>query len=226
MRPQQVREFDKSSLGIDQLEQAIADYASKAEAKKYAQAAELGLSASSDLGTYRVVLADRYMEKRMFKDAYDVLVLASQSFPDDWRIFYNAGLSAAYVAKAADILGASGIAERGKWLATSVSCYERALLINPRSTQTLYSAAVLYDFEMRMPAKAAGYLEQLLGIETKNVDAMMLLARCYAELGRIDEALSQYQSVIDTTVVPEKKAAAEENRSLLLNQREGAKDAE
>jgi cytochrome c-type biogenesis protein CcmH/NrfG len=218
MRPQQVREEDKSSLSIDQLEAAIADYATKSEAKKYAQAAELGLDASSNLGAYRIVLADRYMAKGMFKDAYDVLVLASKSYPDDWRIYYNAGMSAAYVAKSTDILGQAGAAERDRWLSIAESSYLRAILINPRSTQALYGAAVLYAFELGLPAKAAEFLVGLLGIETKNVDAMMLLARCYAELGRIEDAANWYQSAADTTVVPEKRKAAKENRAKLLGE--------
>ncbi len=230
MRPQQVREEDESSLSIDQLQAAIADYTTKAEARKYAEAAELGLEASSKLGAYRIALADRYMDKRMFRDAYDVLVLAAKSYPDDWRIYQGAGLSAAYVAKTADILGPVGSpgstasAERDRWLAVSKSSYERALSINPRSSESLYGIAVLYAFELGLPAEAAGRLVELLGFETRNVDAMMLLARCYAELGRVEEAANWYQSVMDTTVVPEKKKAAMENRARLLAETGGSKD--
>jgi len=225
MRPQQVREEDKSSLSIDQLQATIADYATTAERKKYAEAAELGLEPSSKLGAYRITLADRYMDKRMFRDAYDVLVLAARSYPDDWRIYHGAGLSAAYVAKAADILGPSGSDERARWLAVSESSYKRAVSINPRSTESLYGLAVLYAFELGLPAEAAGRLVELLGYETRNVDAMMLLARCYAQLGRVEEAANWYQSVIDTTVVPEKKKAAAENRARLLAETAGSTDA-
>jgi len=222
-RPQLVNEKDPSLMTIDRLKEAIAEYATEAEAKKYAEVAELGLDVSAKLGTYRITLADRYIAKRMFKDAYDVLVLAAQAYPDDWRIYYNAGLSAAYVAKSMDIKGAAGTAEKDRWLSISESCYRRALGIKPRSSEALYGAAVLYAFELGRPADAAALLVTLLGIETKNVDAMLLLGRCYAELGKTDEAINLYETAAKVTVVPEKRKAAEENRAKLLGESGGGK---
>jgi tetratricopeptide (TPR) repeat protein len=224
MRPRSTQATDKSSLSIDQLKDAIAEYSTVAERKKYATAAELGLDASSNLGAYRIYLADRYIEKKMFKDAYDVLVLASKSYPADARIYLKAGVSAAYVAKAAEIKGRAGLAERDSWLDISESCYKRALSIDPRSTQALYGLAVLYAFEMDRPADAIGHLSTLLGIETKNVDAMLLIARCYAELGKAEEAADWYETAARTTVVPEKRAAAEANRAQVLAELEGKKN--
>jgi tetratricopeptide (TPR) repeat protein len=217
MRPKSLAPVDKSSLTVDELKAAIAEYSTEAERRKFAKAEELGLTASSNLGAYRIELADRYLEKKMFKDAYDVLVLASQSYPGDARIYYSAGMSAANIAKAAEIKGPSGAADRDRWLAIAESCYQRTLSINPRSTQALYGIAVLYAFELGRPTDAAAQLTNLLGIETRNVDAMLLLARCYAELGKIEEAADWYETAAKTTVVPEKRKIAEENRAKLLS---------
>jgi tetratricopeptide (TPR) repeat protein len=216
MRPKSVQAKDKSSLSVDQLAQAIAGYSTEAERRKLGDAVQLGLDASANLGAYRLELADRYIGKTMFKDAYDVLVLASQTYTDDARLYYNAGMSAAHVAKSFDVKGSAGAMDKAKWFATAESCYKRSLAINPRSTQALYGMAVLYSFELERPSEAVGFLSNLLGIETKNVDAMMLLARCYAQLGKIDEAANWYETAAQTTVVPEKKRTAEENRAKLL----------
>jgi tetratricopeptide (TPR) repeat protein len=224
MRPKTVSATDKSSLGVDQLKEAIAGYATEAERRKFGDAAKLGLDASVNLGKYRLELADRYMGMRMFKDAYDLLVLAVQSFPDDSRIYYNAGMAAAYIAKAADIKGPAGKAEQDRWFATAESSYRRSISINPRSIQALYGCAVLYAFELGRAGEAVPLLTSLLGMETKNVDAMMLLARCYAELGRAEEAANWYETAAKTTVVPEKRKIAEENRAKLLADLEGKKN--
>ncbi len=223
-RPKSVVESDKSSMSVDQLKEAIAGYATQAEAKKYGEAAQLGLDASANLGTYRIALADRYIGKRMFRDAYDVLVLASQSYPDDARIYCDAGTCAAYVAKSLDIKGKEGAAEKDRWYGISESSYKRAIAINPRSSQALYGAAVLYAFELSRPAEAAALLVELLGFETKNVDAMLLLARCYAELGKIEDAVNWYETAAKTTVVAEKRKAAEDNRAKLLGESGGGRN--
>lgn len=226
LRPAQAREEarDKSALSVDQLEQAIAGYASDSERRKLGEAAELGVEAAKNLGSYRLELAQRFIEMKMFKDAYDVLVLVSESYPEDSRVYYNAGMSAAHFSKSFEIKGKAGAKERERWLEIAESCYKRSLSIAPRSVQTLYGTAVLYAFELGKPEEAAGHLVNLLGIETKNVDAMMLLARCFVELGKLEEAANWYETAAKTTVVPEKKRAAEENRARVLERLGGSKD--
>jgi tetratricopeptide (TPR) repeat protein len=226
MRPAAVQQTDKSSLTVDQLKEAIAGYAKEAEVRKFGDAAKLGLDASANLGAYRILLADRYIEKKMFKDAYDVLVLAAQTYPDDYRIYYNAGMCAAYIAKSFDAKGPAGQADKERWFATAETCYRRSISINMRSTQAMYGLAVLYSFELGRPADAVPYLTNILGVETKNVDAMMLLARCYAQLGKADEAANWYETAARTTVVPEKKRAAEANRAEVLKRLGGGKDGQ
>lgn len=215
-RPKLTAENDKSSLTVDQLEAAIKDYASASERSKLGDAALIGVEAAKNLGKYRIILADRYMEAGLFKDAYDVLTLAMQSFTDDARLYYSAGLCAGHVAKTFEAKGAAGAADKARWLAVSESSYKRALALNPRSTQAMYAAAVLYSFELDRPAEALSLLSTLLGIETRNVDAMLLMGRASAQAGRIEDAIHWYETAAETTVVAEKKKVAEDNRAKLL----------
>ena len=166
------------------------------------------------------------MAKKMYRDAYDVLVLASQSFPDDWRIYYNAGTASAFVAKSLDIKGPRGLEEREAWYATAEASYKRALRINPRAAAVKYGLAVLYAFELGRVGEAIGLLNEVLAVETKDVDAMLLLARCYAVAGRLEDAVSWYRAAAEATVVPEKRKAAEDNAAALQREAEAGGDGE
>ena len=96
----------------------------------------------------------------------------------------------------------------------------RAISIEPRYTRALYAISCLYDFELGKPESAIPNLEKLLTIETKNMDAMVLLARCYFETYEFDKAISMYDRIIETTNSKEKRELAEQFKEQVIKTKE------
>jgi tetratricopeptide (TPR) repeat protein len=216
VRPKTASYDDPGSLSVDELKVAIEKYSTEAERKKLGKDVDEAIGASSKLGTFYLMLGRKYVGARMFKDAYDVFALAAGIFPDDPSVYYNAALSAAYLAKSQAVKGPAGEAETDRWMAIAESSYRRAIEIKPTYAAALYGLAVLYALELGRPSEAVPLLTELLRTQTRDVDAMMLLARVYAQLGRLEDAANWYETAALTTVVPAKKSAAEENRAVIL----------
>ena len=67
---------------------------------------------------------------------------------------------------------------------------------------------------------AIPYLETLLTIETKNLDAMVLLARCYQEIGEFDKAIEVYDRYELSTNLEERKKLAQERKEQIRRAKE------
>ncbi len=183
----------------------------KAGIEKYSKEADRKVEADEKVGLYYKILASRYTEKKMYGEAYEAYVKAIEYAPTSPALYHGAGLCAGFVAKSKQALGEAGAAERRSWLSRSESSYKVALEYAPRFGQALYGLAVLYEFELERPADALPLLRRLLEIETKNVDALLLLGRVYYRLGRFEDAINAYETVVGITKVADKRKAAEEN---------------
>ena len=75
---------------------------------------------------------------------------------------------------------------------------------------------MLYVFELNQPENAVPYLEKLLTIDTKHIDAMFVLARAHYENFDFDKAVDLYDKIISITKSPERKAEAEANKKQVL----------
>ena len=82
--------------------------------------------------------------------------------------------------------------------------------------RALYGLGVLYVFELDEPAKAIPYLEKLLTIDTKHIDAMFVLARAYYSTFEFDKAVQMYDKIIATSNSEETKSNAEANKKIAL----------
>jgi tetratricopeptide (TPR) repeat protein len=193
----------------------------KAAIAQYSAEAKRTVDATARIGTYYELLATRYLGMKMFRDAYDALQMAIRHFPDAPGLYYNSGLSAAHIAKSEGAKGASGAAERDKWFSASEAAYKRAIETKNNYGDALYGLSVLYSFELGRSAEAIPLLTRLVGVETKNADAMMLLGRCLYQEGRLEEAAHWYETAAQTTVVPEKREAATQARSSILGEAGG-----
>ena len=82
--------------------------------------------------------------------------------------------------------------------------------------RAMYGLAILYVFDLNESEKAIPLLEKLLTIDTRNTDAMMVLANAYYQNYEFDKAVELYDKIISISTSPEKKAAAEANKKLVL----------
>ncbi|WP_242457148.1 tetratricopeptide repeat protein [Treponema zioleckii] len=95
--------------------------------------------------------------------------------------------------------------EKNNYLRLAEEAYSRAIQINPRYTRALYALGVLYVFEFKdSEDKAITPLETLLTIDTKNTDAMFILARAYSSTGLYDKAITLYDEIIRLSKYREK----------------------
>jgi tetratricopeptide (TPR) repeat protein len=172
-------------------------------------------------GIYYKILASRYMDKAMYGEAYEALLKAIEYYPANETLYYNAAVSAAYIGKSKEALGPAGDSERQRWLAIAESNYKRAISERPNYGSALYGLAVLYEFELNRPSDALPLLQNLLAVDTQNVDAMLLLGRVYYSLGRLDDALNAYGTASAVTKLPAKRAAAEANRARIQEEIDG-----
>jgi tetratricopeptide (TPR) repeat protein len=187
---------------IQELKDAIAEYQQQVERQ---------VEAAGRIGIYYKMLANEYVDREMYGKALESLSEAIYYYPDNPVLHYLAGVSAAH-------LGASmpSAEQAEEYLMQAERSYRRALELDETYVDALYGLAILYAFELEQPGEALPLLERLLQYERRNVDAMFLLARVYAAVGRIEDAVEMYDRIIDTTQIPARKERARENKQQLL----------
>ncbi len=209
IRMQHIEEGVSSPTSIDELKDAISKYEERV--------ADIQL-ANGQIGIWHKILATRYLDKKMYGEAMKSFQKALEYYPDNQNLYYYVGLCAGYMSHASMDFDADGYSEkRENYLKLSEDAYLRAIEIEPRYARALYGISVLYVFELGEDEKAIPYLEKLLTIETKNIDAMFVLARAYYMNYEFDKAIGMYDKIISLTKSPERKAEAEANREVVQN---------
>jgi tetratricopeptide (TPR) repeat protein len=186
---------------------------------KYQRRIEDVLNADTRIGMWYKILAIRYLDTGMYGKALENFRTAIEYYPTNQNLYYYVGVCAGYMAKASldyDATGASS--ERGRYLALAESAYLRALELEPRYARSLYGLSILYVFELNEPAKAIPLMERFMEIETKDYDAMFVLARAYYMTGEIEKATAIYDKILSTTKDEKRRAEAEENKALVLQE--------
>lgn len=208
-RHQMMEEGVSNPTTVEELQDAIAKYQERV--------ADIQL-ANSQIGIWYKILGTRYLDAKMYGEALKAFQNALQYYPNNQNLYYYVGVCAGYMSHAALDFGGSGSSEvKYNYLKLAEEAYLRAVAIEDRYVRALYGLGVLYVFELDEPEKAIPYLEKLLVIDTKNVDAMFVLARAYYSNYEFDKSAAMYDKIIETTKSPESKASAEENKKLVLD---------
>ena len=204
------------------LEEGVSNPTTKEELKdaiqKYEHRVEDITSAAAQTGIWYKILASRYLDDGMYGEALKYYQKAIEYFPTNQNLYYWVGVCAGYMSHAAMDFGGTGSSEmKYNYLKLAEEAYLRAIEIEDRYVRALYGLGVLYVFELDESEKAIPYLEKLLTIDTKNIDAMFVLARAYYSSYEFDKAVAMYDKIIATTKSAEKKASAEENKKIVLD---------
>ena len=209
IRMQHIEEGVSNPTTIEELKDAISKYEERV--------ADIQL-ANGQIGIWHKILATRYLDKKMYGEALKSFQKALEYYPDNQNLYYYVGLCAGYMSHAYMDFDADGYSEkRDNYLKLGESAYLRAIDIEPRYARALYGLAVLYVFELGEEEKAIPHLEKLLTIETKNIEAMFVLARAYYMSYDFEKAVQMYDKIISLTKSPERKAEAEANREVAQN---------
>ena len=188
---------DVSEMTVEELERAIEVFRKEIESK--VRAAELA-------GAYHKILGIRYLNMGMYRLAYDQFKAGLEIYPSNYILTYYVAVCAARTAKSL-----IGDPTQDAYYADAEQYYLTAIEYSPNYTDALYGLSILYVFELDRPSDATEYLERILAKESKNFDAMFVLARVYAEGSRADEALRLYKQIALETGDVRRRAAAEKN---------------
>ena len=208
-RYQHLEEGVDSPTTIEELEDAIEKYSERV--------ADIQL-ANSQIGIWYKILGTRYLDTKMYGEALKCFEKAIEFYPTNQNLYYYVVVCAGYMAHAALDYNATGSHEkRYNYLKLAEEAYLRALQLEDRYVRAMYGIGVLYVFELEEPEKAIPHLEKLLTIDTKNIDAMFVLARAYYSNYDFDKAAAMYDTIINTSKSKETIETAEENKKIVLD---------
>ena len=209
LRYQKLEEGVSNPTTIEELKDAI---------KKYGERAADVQMAVGQVGIWYKILGTRYLDQKMYGEALKCFQEALKYYPDNQNLYYYVGVCAGYMSHAAlDFGGTGNTQQKYNYLKLAEEAYLRAISIEDRYVRALYGIGVLYVFELDESQKAIPYLEKAIEIDTKNIDAMFVLARAYYSCYEFDKSIEMYDKIINTTKSQEKKEIALENKEKVLN---------
>lgn len=213
---------NKTILRYQKMEEGVSNPTTTEELKdaikKYGERAADMQLANGQVGIWYKILGTKYLDKKMYGEALKCFQEALKYYPDNQNLYYYVGVCAGYMSHASMDFGGSGSTEvKYNYLKLGEEAYLRAIQIEDRYVRALYGLGVLYVFELDEPAKAIPHLEKALSIDTKNIDAMFVLARAYYSNYDFDKSAGMYDKIIATTKSAETKATAEENKKTVLD---------
>lgn len=209
-RMQKMEENVSNPTTKEELEEAI---------KKYeARALDL-VTTEAQVGIWYKILGTRYLDQQLYTKAYEAFQKALVYYPNNSNLYYYVGICATYIANSQLDFEATGMTpiKRNNYLLLAEKAFIQALEINPKYYKSMYSLGVLYVFELNEPIKAIPYLEKYLSSQTKDTNAMFVLARAYITNSEFDKAVSLYDKIIKINPNAEKVSEAEANKKIVLD---------
>ena len=209
LRYQRMEEGVSNPTSIEEYKEAIEKYQERVADIQLAQ---------QQIGIWYKILGTKYLDNKMYGEALKCFQSALEFYPDNQNLYYWVGVCAGYMSHQALDYGGTGATEiRYNYLKLAEEAYLRAVQIEDRYVRALYGLGVLYVWELEEANKAIPYLEKLLSIDTKNIDAMFLLASAYYSDYDFDKSVEMYDKIIQNTKSASIKAQAEANRKQVLD---------
>lgn len=209
IRYQKMEEKVDHPTSIEELKEAISKYEERV--------ADIQL-AHQQIAIWNKMLGTRYLDAKMYGEAMKCFQKALETYPDNQNLYYWVGVCAGYMAhQAMDYSGSGSTTTRMNYLKLAEDAYSRAIKIDDRFVRALYGLSVIYVFELGESQKAIPLLEKIMEIETKDFNAMFVLARAYYENYEFDKAVKMYDKIISLTKAADIIRAAEENKKQVLD---------
>ncbi len=173
--------------------------------------------ANGQIGVWYKLLGTRYLDNKMYGEALKAFQKAVEFYPANQNLYYYVGVCAGWMSKAALDYDATGSnAARLHYQDLAESAYLRALELEPRYVRALLGLSMLYVYETNESEKAVPLLEKLLSIDTKNIDAMFVLAAAYYGSSRAEDAVATCDRIIAATKSADRKQQAEQLKRAIL----------
>ncbi|MCR5437541.1 MAG: tetratricopeptide repeat protein [Treponema sp.] len=209
-RLQRMEENVDKPTTIEEYKEAIEKYETRVKDIQLAQ---------TQIGIWYKLLGQKYMDVTppMYGEALKAFQEALNYYPSNPNLYYYVGICSGYMYhKEKD--GTGNMEMAGKYLTLAENAYLRAIQLDDRFVNALYGLSIVYVYETIEPERAIPYLEKLLTIDTKHIDAMSVLATAYYLNGEFDKTLEILDKIIDTTKSAETKSIAEEKKKAVLEQ--------
>ena len=212
-RMQRMEEGVSNPTTKEELEEAITKYD--------ARALDL-VTTEAQIGIWYKILGTRYLDQGLYGKALECFKTALMTYPNNANLYYYVGICAGYMANSVldyDAQGKNSVeAKRMNYLRLSESAYEQALSIDPKYYRAMYGIGVLYAFELQDESeKAIPYLERFLQVQTRDTNAMFVLARAYYMNYEFEKAGELYDRIIKLNPNAEKVSEAEKNKKAALD---------
>lgn len=212
-RMQKIEEGVHNPTTKEELQEAI---------KKFdARALDLATT-EAQVGIWYKILGTRYLDQQLYGKAFECFQKALSYYPDNANLYYYVALCAGYLANSTMDFEANGpssssLEKRQNYLRLAETAYIRALGINPKYYRAMYGLGVLYVFVLQEEDKAIPHLERFLSVQTKDTNAMFVLARAYYMTYDFDKAVALYDKIIELKPNAEKVSEAEANKKTALD---------
>ncbi len=198
-------EATPTSERIEELESDVARYRDEVEQR---------FRDTRNLVSAHRMLGMRYLEAGMYGPALDQFREAIDLQSDNPTLYYYAGVAAGHYAGGA--LEPETSEER---LEIAERSYLRALELRPDYTRASYGLAILYAYELERFEEAREQIDAVLDAWPKDDRALAVSAYVYAGLDRIDEAIREYDRVIEHTTSESFRREAGEMQQRLRGER-------
>ncbi len=209
IRYQKMEEKVDHPTTIEELKDASAKYENRV--------ADIQL-ANQQIAIWYKMLGTRYVDAKMYGEALKCFQKALEFYPNNQNLYYWVGVCAGYMSHAAMDFGGTGSTEmRMNYLKLAEDAYSRAIQIDDRFVRALYGLSVIYVFELGESEKAIPLLEKVMEIETKDFNAMFVLARAYYENYEFDKAVKIYDKIISLTKAADIVNAAQDLKKQVLD---------
>ena len=182
----------------------------KGDIKANKEILEEKIEAARGLGSSYKMLGKLYLENEMYLLALEQFRAAFKIYPENPILYYYAGLCSARYGKAS-----VEDAEKFEYISSAEKYYKKAVEMDEKYSKAVIALSVLYLYELDKPEDAAVILNNLIQYESRNFEAMFLLANAYIQAGRIDEAVSVYETIEKNADSKTYKKQAEKNRKEL-----------
>lgn len=146
------------------------------------------LSSAKKVQQHRTLLAQKFMEQRLYGRALELLDLALKDEPTNAELSYLAAINSAYIAKSQPDLNT-------QYMDKSEFYYYRAVELEPRNPGYIYALVVFLLYERTQVEESLPYIRTLRELNSKDVNYAFLEGHAYTTIGEREKAISAYRDI-------------------------------
>jgi len=170
---------------------------------------------AAQTGVYWKILAIRFADRGMHRNALEAIERAIQYNPDDPTLFFLAGEYASVVAASTLDFNPAAAAEREQLINLAQSAYLRSIQLDPVYARPRLGIGILYTFDLDLPEEAITHLERYMQLTSNNIDGMFVLARANFMIENFYAAIELYERIIARTKDATARTEAQNNINLI-----------